>query len=208
MTKKTSSCQLVFFIAFQNVLCYNAYNCGKYRQVTILEYAIVLHLDNKSAEQIQKIIEYVANCTENDYMTSNHILPHITIADFKADSDNDINGVTADIAASLHKFDIPIVSVGIFNPYVVFAAPVMNESLLNACKTANQILRQKGIECNRMYTPYNWVPHISLAVKLDEASVKKAVNAAIEKFQPVMAVAQKLSVAVCNPYREIKTFDL
>ena len=173
-----------------------------------MEYAVVLSFDDSSAEQIQKITEYVANCTENDYMISNHIPPHITIADFNADSDNDVNDVTDNIAASLSKFDISIVSVGIFNPYVVFAAPVMNESLLNACKTANQILQQRGFECNRMYTPYNWVPHISLAVKLDVASVKKAVNAALEKFQPLMAAAQKLTIAVCNPYRELKTFDL
>ena len=173
-----------------------------------MEYAIVLCLDDKSTEQTQKIAEYVADCTGIDYMISNHIPPHITIASFYAESDTGINGVAADIAASLSKFDIPIVSVGIFNPAVVFAAPVMNESLLNTCKTANQILRQKGFECNRMYTPYNWVPHISLAVKLDEASVKKAVNAALEKFQPVMATAEKLSIAACNPYKEIETFEL
>ena len=173
-----------------------------------MEYAIVLHLDDKSAEQIQNITEYVATCTGNDYMISNHIPPHITIADFKADSDYEIVGITSVIAESLSRFDIPIVSVGIFNPHVVFAAPVMNESLLNACKTANRIFQNKGFECNRIYTPYNWVPHISLAVKLDAASVKTAVNAALERFQPVMAAVEKLSIAVCNPYREIKTFDL
>lgn len=172
-----------------------------------MEYAIILCFDGKSSEQIQKITEYVANCTGNDYMISNHIPPHITIAGFNAD-DAKINGIADEISASLSRFDIPIVSVGIFNPNVVFAAPVMNENLLNACKIANETLQQKGFECNRIYTPYNWVPHISLAVKLDEALVKKAVNAALVKFQPVMATAQKLSIAECNPYKEIKTFDL
>lgn len=172
-----------------------------------MEYAAVLRLDDKSAEQIQKITRYIAEYTHNDYMISNHIPPHITIAGFNAD-DAEINDIAADIASSLSKFDIPIVSLGIFDPNVVFAAPVMNEGLLNACKTANQILQQKGFKCNRIYTPYNWVPHISLAVKLDKASVKNAVNAALEKFQPVMATIEKLSVAVCNPYKEIETADL
>ena len=173
-----------------------------------MEYAVVLHFNDSSAEQIQKTTEHVAVCSGNDYMISNHIPPHITIADFCADDDADINGIASDIAASVNKFDIPIVSMGIFNPKVVFASPVMNESLLNACKTANQVLQANGFECNRVYTPYNWVPHISLAVKLDEASVKNAVNAALEKFQPVMASAARLSVAVCDPYKEIITFDL
>ena len=173
-----------------------------------MEYAILLHLDDKSAEQIQNIIEYVVTCTGNDHMISNHIPPHITIADFNADSDDEIIDIASDIVESLNRFNIPIVSVGIFNPHVIFAAPVMNESLLNACKTANQIIQNKGFECNRVYTPYSWVPHISLAVKLDEASVKKAVNAALEKFRPVMASVEKLSIAVCNPYKETKTFDL
>ena len=173
-----------------------------------MEYATVLQLDDKSAEQIQKIAEYVADCTGIDYMISNHIPPHITIASFYAEGDTDINGIAADIAASLSKFVIPIVSVGVFNPHVVFAAPVMNESLLNSCKTANHILQQSDFECNQIYMPYNWVPHISLAVKLDEASVRKAVNAALEKFQPVMATAEKLSIAACNPYKEIETFEL
>ena len=173
-----------------------------------MEYAVVLHFDENSAEQIWKITEHIAASSDNDYMISNHIPPHITVADFYADYDADISGAASDITASLSKFDVPIVSVGVFNPYVVFAAPVMNENLLNACKTANQILHKKGFECNRIYTPYNWVPHISLAVKLDEASVKKALIAALEKFQPMMAAVDKLSIAVCNPYREIKTFNL
>ena len=173
-----------------------------------MEYAIILCFDGKSSEQIQKITKYVANCTGNDYMISNHIPPHITIADFNTDSDDDISGVTADIAVSQGRFDIPIVSVGIFKPNVIFAAPVMNENLLNAGKIANKILQQKGFECNRIYTPYNWVPHISLAVKLDGASVHNAVKAALEKFQPVVATVEKLSIAICNPFREIKTFDL
>ena len=172
-----------------------------------MEYAAVLHLDDKSAEQIQKITQYIAEYTDNDYMISNRIPPHITVADFNAD-DTEIQGIAADIASSLGKFNIPIVSLGIFAPKVVFASPVMNEGLLNACKTANQILQQKGFECNRIYTPYNWVPHISLAVKLNEASVKNAVNAALEKFQPVMATVEKLSVAACSPYKEIETADL
>lgn len=172
-----------------------------------MEYAVVLSFDDKSIEQIQKITEYVAACIGNDYMISNLIPPHITIACFNSDN-AEINAIAADIASSLSKFDIPIVSVGIFNPNVVFAAPVMNESLLDACKTANQILQQKGFECNRMYTPYNWVPHISLAVKLNEDSVQKAIKAALEKFHPVMAAVEKLSIAVCDPYREIKTVDL
>ena len=172
-----------------------------------MEYAVVLRFDDKSTEQIQKITEYIATYTGNDYMIANHIPPHITIADFNADN-AEINDIAADIAYSLSKFDIPIVSLGIFNPKVVFAAPVMNNSLLGACKTANQILQQKGFECNRIYTPYNWVPHISLAVKLDEDSVKKAINVALEKFQPVMAAVVKLSIAECNHYRELKTFDL
>ena len=173
-----------------------------------LEYAVVLRFDDNSTEQIQRITEYIADCMENDYMISNHIPPHITIADFNTDRDDEINDVAADIAASLSKFDITFASVGIFNPNVVFAAPVMNENLLNACKTANQILQKKGFECNRIYTPYSWVPHISLAVKLNKASVQNAVKAALEKFQPIVVFVEKLSVAVCNPYKEIKVFGL
>ena len=173
-----------------------------------MEYAVVLYFDDNSTAQIQKITEHVAASSGNDYMISNHIPPHITIADFCSEDGTDVSGITADIAASLSKFDIPIVSMGIFNPNVVFASPVMNESLLNACKTANQVLQAKGFECNRVYTPYNWVPHISLAVKLNEATVQNAVKAALESFRPVMASAAKLSVAVCNPYKEIITFDL
>ena len=173
-----------------------------------MEYAIVLRFDDKSAEQIQKITDYIANCTGNDYMISNHIPPHITIADFYADDNIDICGIAADIAASINKFDIPIISVGIFNPAVVFAAPVMNKNLLSACENTNKILLSKDLKCNQIYTPYNWMPHISLSVKLDDASIQNAVKAALEKFQPVMAAVEKLSIAVCDPYREIKTFDL
>ena len=173
-----------------------------------MEYAIVLHLDDKNAEQIQKITEYIAVCTGNDYMISNHIPPHITIAGFCADDGTDISGIAADIAASICSFDVQIVTVGIFNPYVVFAAPVMNKGLLNACETANKILQTKGFECNQIYTPYNWVPHTSLAVRLNEASISNAVKAALEKFQPVMAAVDKLSIAACDPYKEIETSDL
>lgn len=173
-----------------------------------MEYAIVLHFDDKSTEQIQKITEYVAECTDNNYMLSNHITPHITIADFFTDDDIYTSDIMANIAASIRKFDIEIVSMGIFNPAVIFAAPVLNEALLKACEAANKILTLKGYELNQFYTPYNWVPHISLAVRQCKSSVQEAVNSALEKFQPMKSTVEKLSIAVCNPYKEIKTFDL
>ena len=173
-----------------------------------MEYAIVLHLDDKSTEQIQNITAHVAECTDNDYMISNHIPPHITIAYFFAGDDIDTSGIAADIAASIRKFDIEIVSMGIFNPAVIFAAPVLNEHLLKACEAANKVLKLKGYELNQFYTPYNWVPHISLAVRQCKSSVEKAVSAALEEFQPIKATVENLSVAVCNPYKEIKTIDL
>lgn len=173
-----------------------------------MEYAVVLHFDDKSTEQIQKITDYVAECTDNNYMLANHIRPHITIANFYTGDNIDTSSIASDIAASIGKFDIEIVAMGIFNPAVIFAAPVLNEALFKACEAANKILKLKGYELNQFYTPYHWVPHISLAVKQCKSSIQKAVNAALEEFQPIKATVENLSIAVCNPYKEIKTFDL
>lgn len=173
-----------------------------------MEYVVVLHFDDKSTEQIQKITDHIAECTNNNYMLANYIRPHITIANFYTGDDIDASGIAADIAYSIGKFDIEIVSMGIFNPTVIYAAPVLNEALLKACEAANNILILKGYERNQFYTPYNWVPHISLAAKQCKSSIEEAVNSALEKFQPMKATIETLSIAVCNPYKEIKTFDL
>lgn len=58
-------------------------------------------------------------------------------------------------------------SIGLFNPSVLFLAPVINEFLLKSCEIVNNLIKVvSGTESNSNYIPYQWIPHTTIAVKL------------------------------------------
>lgn len=177
-----------------------------------MEYALMLCFDQNTEAHFKNIITSISDSGVSSHMVDANIPPHITIATF--DTEN-IDTVASEIDKNITNFkadNVVWVSLGTFIPSTLFAAPVMNEYLLNACISANTAIKAFSTygEMGRQYVPYNWVPHTTLAINLTKDMLKKAFNIASQKFTPVMGKCNRLLLAEwkSNPYEIVETWNL
>lgn len=103
------------------------------------------------------------------------------------------------------KFD----AIKAFEPKVVFASPVKSDEL----KEVNLLINKMFIDefspaDNEYYTPTKWIPHCALAVKLNAMQFEKTKEVEEKIELPLIAKVQKAALARCNPYKEIKVWDV
>lgn len=174
-----------------------------------MDYAIILRFDETTESVFNSIIKSIADSEASSYLIDVKIPPHITLALFCTDN---VESITNELDKHIESFnagDITWVSLGAFVPYALFAAPVLNEYLLSACINANNLINPFSIPGdNGRYLPYQWVPHTSLAVQLDNETLKKAFNTASKQFVATKGQANRLILVECNPYTEIKAWDI
>lgn len=166
------------------------------------EYAIVLYFDDRTNARIQNMIDKIAEATGNSYMTDNRIPPHITVGDLFAEEKPDISNLAEIIKGGEIRFD----GLGCFEPYVFYIEPEISD-YLKSCNTAlDEYISDTEHEENKLYSPSNWQPHITLATKLDPEQLKRAFS--LIELTPFTGRAEKLALAKCDPYREIECYSL
>ena len=173
-----------------------------------MDYALVLYFDKETESYFNGIIDSIASSGVSNYMVENNVVPHITIAAFYTE---DIGSVVPVIDNNISHFvagNVVWASIGSFVPRVLFAAPVMNEYLLNACVNMNRLVKPLAHCSYDHYLPYQWVPHTTLASNLESDSLRGAFNIAMQKFSAIAGKCVKLSLIQCNPIKEVKAWDL
>lgn len=103
-----------------------------------MDYAIALYFDPVTEAKFNNIINAIAESGINRYMVDTKIPPHITLSFFDT---NQIDTVINELDNHYNDFsseNVKWASIGVFVPQVLFAAPVLNEYLLDACIKANQ----------------------------------------------------------------------
>jgi len=172
-------------------------------------YAVTLEFDKETTNKIQEMIDKVAEVTGCDYMKQSRIPPHVTVSGLVSNNEAELLSKMEDIAASMSKGSVWFANIGVFNPLVIYLGPVMNEFLLNTCRTVNERLLQYADVGNKgRYLPYQWVPHAAIAVKLTPEALKEAFAIVQEKFSAFGAMAEKIVLARAEPYQELKSWEL
>ncbi|MCL2109582.1 MAG: hypothetical protein FWH20_09605 [Oscillospiraceae bacterium] len=174
-----------------------------------MEYAIIMGFEKCIEDKFNTIIKSIFDNDISSYMTDNEIPPHITLALFNTDR---IEKIITEIDKRISSFNtsgVAWASLGAFVPHTLFAAPVMNEYLQNANVDINSWIEPfSNPGDNGHYLPFQWVPHTSLAVKLNNNELKKAFEIATENFSFIYGKSNRLMLAECNPYRLLKTWEL
>jgi len=174
-----------------------------------MDYAVVLYFDKETESYFHDIIASIAHSGVSSYMIDHQIIPHITIADFHTEKIDDIMDVLENNISDFKQGDVIWASLGSFVPRVLFAAPVMNEYLLNSCTRVNSLIKPLAPHCgNGQYLPFQWVPHTTLASRLNGDSLNTAFGVALQKFTAIKGICNKISLIQCNPVKEIKTWSL
>ena len=174
-----------------------------------MDYAIMLCFDKETESYFNDIITSIAASGASDYMIDAKAIPHITIADFHTEKIGDVISVLEENISGFISGEVMWASLGSFVPWVLFAAPVMNEYLHNACVRINSLIEPLATHCGSgQYLPYKWVPHTTLASRLNHDSLKKAFGVAMQKFSAIKGTCNRISLIQCSPFQEIKTWSL
>jgi len=175
-----------------------------------MEYAVVLYFDEKIEEKIKSLIRKIANKTGNKYMVDNKIPPHITISLFQYNGKIDtVMEIIENNISLFNRNNIVIASIGIFNPSVLFIAPVINDYLLDLNKKVNKVINiNDEILLDKNYMENQWIPHISLGVKLNENELISGIKILVESFKILDIGIDRVGFAKCNPYKDIKTWKI
>lgn len=172
-------------------------------------YAIVLYFDDTTNKIIGNIIERASSLSGNNYMLDINIPPHVTLGCFFGDEQVDLHERVESFAKSVTPFEVTFHSIGAFEPYVLFASPVKDEYLtqLNALLHESFLNDYEPAE-NANYLPDRWMPHCSLAVRLDVEQFAKAKAIESEIDLPFTARVTKITLAKCNPYNEVAIWKI
>ena len=113
------------------------------------------------------------------------------------------------IAEQINKNPVFLANIGVFNAFVIYLGPVMNEFLQDTCRIVNDRLLKYAEVGNRgRYLPNQWVPHAAIAVKLTPDALKEAFAIVQEKFSAFEATAEKIVLARAEPYEELRSWRL
>ncbi|MBQ9624226.1 MAG: 2'-5' RNA ligase family protein, partial [Treponema sp.] len=152
--------------------------------------------------------------TQNDHLTKNPPLPHITLGFFHA-TDEDFPKLKAafeEYAKSAgHRFEIDFGQPDSFLDKVIFLPIKKDSSSFAHLKALNATLHEKFTVFeaggNRNYTPERFFPHTALAVKLTKDQFEKGINWAQGNI-PCAAKITAISLATTHPYKELSRISL
>ena len=111
-------------------------------------------------------------------------------------------------AKTLSPAGIVFDKTGSFGNVVLFLPPAENAYLRSANKSLHDMMPFSPAEEGN-YLPGKWVPHCSLAVRLDEVSFPAAQEEAERSFtESISGMITRLTLAECYPYREKEIIEL
>ena len=175
----------------------------------MIDYAVTLEFDKETENKIQELIDEVAKVTGCDYMKQSKVPPHVTVSALVSDDEESLLLEMEKIAETMNKEFLWFANIGVFNPFVIYLGPVMNEFLQNTCRTVNERLLQYAEVGNRgRYLPNQWVPHAGIAVKLTPEALNEAFAIVQEKFSAFGATVEKIVLVRAEPYEELRSWNL
>ena len=175
-----------------------------------MNYAIVLYMDDQKTKMAAQMTRELAAACGSDYCMK--MIPHISIASLAAENEEAVKAEAAKLSKLLKRGNVQIASIDVFNPVVLFLAPIMNAYLLESCRIANdQMLRVCEIGNQGRYLPDAWVPHIAVAMKMEKDGLYRGFNKLSELFSPFDAEIDRMVLIRWereNPYQELAVYDL
>ena len=172
-------------------------------------YLISAYFDAQSNKVLNRYIKQIAEKTENRFMLSHQVPPHMTVSQIEARSEEVLIAHFYKLQDELHKGSIEMASIGMMMPYVIYAMPVFNQYLLDLSMDVycafNQIDETK---ISKYYKPMSWIPHITLGKTLTNEQMLGAVSILQDGFVPMTAEITEIGLARVNPHEDIVRFTL
>lgn len=168
-------------------------------------YLISIYFDENTENTIRKLMGKVADKSGNRYMLEAKVPPHITIASFETNQVEKVIELLDDKIHEMKRGTLQWVSIGVFNPHVIYLAPVLSEYLHSLSVIVNETVSSiDNISMNRFYLPMQWMPHTTIAKKLSVEEMLLAFKALQNNFRMFNGAVTKIGLAKTNPYRQYR----
>lgn len=170
-------------------------------------YLLSLYFDKKTSHDLKYHMNHIAQITNND--TMNDVLPHITLLAFDCLNIDKILCELDNIFRNRQQRTIQFVSFGVFPPYVIFVQPVLSKELHELSVRTYQCLEHiEGVQLSHYYQPFHWIPHATVAKRLNQEEMKKAFQYLHQNFSSLHGMITAIGLSKTNPYQDIKTWLL
>ena len=158
-------------------------------------YLISVYFDETTEKRINGYMKQIEKATGNVLMTQGNIPPHITIAAFQTESEDDAREIFLRKKEELESGKIQWVSVGTFLPGVIYITPILNEYLHHLVETYyKEIIGREGVKIDYRYMPFSWLPHSTLAKHLSKEQLTIAFEVMQKQFAPLEGKVTKIGV--------------
>lgn len=172
-------------------------------------YLISAYFDEQTNKRTQRYIGKIAEKTGNTFMTENQVPPHLTISSVEARTGEVLVPYVESLESVLVQGNIQFMSVGMFFPYVMYLAPVLNAYLQEMAEQIYQsVLSVPEVSVSRFYQPMQWMPHITLGKKLTKEQMRIAFEIMQEGFAPFDGTVTGIGLAKTNPHEDILRIEL
>jgi len=172
-------------------------------------YLISIYFDEDANKILQHFIDKIALATDNDFMTSHNVPPHLTLSAIEARDIECLIPAFNSLENKIKMGSIDVVTVGQLLPQVIYGGVVMNEYLLDLSKTVYEAYKDiPDISISKYYQPLSWLPHITLGKTLDKEQMLKAFSVMQANFVPFSAKVTRVGLAKVNPHEDVVNLEL
>jgi 2'-5' RNA ligase len=133
-----------------------------------MPYALVLTLDPRSEESIRRLWDGLADAKLAAALRDGGATPHLTLAVFK-DLPDPVSLIDALEGLDAAEQTLHLGHIGVFpgEEGVVFTGATPTRELLELHAAVHMLLESRVGERRAYYLPGRWVPHVTLAIRLD-----------------------------------------
>jgi len=172
-------------------------------------YLVSIYFDEKTNEQIKRLIHKTAGACGNTFMPDGNVPPHITISAFETKKEQEVIERLKTVVEQLPQEKLQWVSIGTFLPHVIYITPVLNEYLhIISADVFEALNGMEGTIIRKCYQPFGWLPHTTIGKTLTKEQMQKAFAALQEQFAPFEGTVTRIGLAKTNPYTELALFEL
>lgn len=161
-----------------------------------MPYAVELYLDPAADAAVRRLWAGLAADGVSSVMHEGPYRPHVSLAVMDTAGLDALNAGLASVAAVMSPLALTLSSIGVFpsSEGVVFLGVVVTEALLRVHATVHELAVRTAGKLWDYYTPGRWVPHCTLAYRLQPERIPDAVQVCLQFPLPLVARVAAVSV--------------
>ena len=177
-----------------------------------MQYAIELYFDEKTEQELMRLVQLVANEGLSTKFLEWKTRPHLTLACFNDVDEEKCTALLKEFAKKHGPLPAYMGSVGMFNDTrTIFASPIMTAGMYQFQRELHEWLNDFDAKGWEWYQPDRWVPHCTLALTKDDGEeiFYKASQVVLKNFRKTAGQFAEIGLTkIVMPVEEVYTVKL